>query len=583
MDKRTRIKVAAAAGVVLFGIGTAVMLWPEPPAIISEGGPRPEVGAYLSALWAGQNATEPKGLGQSHEGVYLEARSEGALRTSLWESSGTTAEALRTAIRKAKVAVASGDPVDTLVGCVARDFRDVDLDDAEDWNVHRGIRGLELSADKTTRRITPLEMLAKNDSFEGVIGEFLGDLPKGLTRWSRDDLEGRSFECDQFWIPLAQPEKTRGLMRGNDLVDMKDVTREATDRFFTLMGDWMFANLMTDGRMTYKWWPSRNEESASNNQIRQWMASIALTRVAGVRNDAALTARAADNLRYNLAHFYREENGLGLVDDQGKVKLGAVALAALALHLHPARAEFDKAKQALIATTFAMQEADGAFQTLWIPKDPSRPFQNFYTGEALLLWATLYHENPDPALLERFMKSFRYYRNWHLKNRNPAFVPWHTQADYLVWQKTKDPELAAFIFKMNDWLLGVQDWKEAAYADVKGQFYDADRPEFGPPHASSTGVYLEGLADAHALAVELGDEKRAKNYRRAILRGIRASIQLQFQDEVDMFYVKTAERPRALGGLRTRVYHNEIRVDNVQHTLLGVDKVLRTFKPTDFR
>jgi hypothetical protein len=373
------------------------------------------------------------------------------------------------------------------------------------------------------------------------------------------------------------------LLRGNDLVRLPAVTQAAVQWFFDLMGEWMWQNLMSDGRMLYKWWPSRGEESQSNNQIRQWMASIALSRLAELRNDPALVERVAQNLRYNVSHFYREESGLGLIDDQGKVKLGAIALAALALHRHPARAEFDKQIQALVATTYAMQEADGAFQTLFVPKDPSRPFQNFYTGEALLLWATLYHEKPDPALLERFMKSFRYYRTWHFDNRNPAFVPWHTQADYLVWQKSRDPELAEFIFEMNDWLLGVQDWEDAAYPDVRGQFYDADRPEFGPPHASSTGVYLEGLGDAYALAVELKDEKRIKSYRRAIVRALRSLIQLQFQDEVDLFYIPTAERPRALGGLRTRTYDNEIRVDNVQHTLLGVDKVLRLFRPEDFQ
>ena len=200
----------------------------------------------------------------------------------------------------------------------------------------------------------------------------------------------------------------------------------------------------------------------------------------------------------------------------------------------------------------------------------------------MLLWATLYAADPDPALLDRFMASFRYYRAWHLDevNRNPAFVPWHTQADYLVWQETRDPALRNFIFEMNDWLLAMQQGDEVPYPDLQGRFYNPERPEFGPPHASSTGVYLEGLIDAYRLAVAVGDEARAERYRLAIRRGLRNVMQLQFQDEIDLYY--TEEPARVRGGVRTELYDNVIRVDNVQHNLLAVLKILETFAPEDY-
>ena len=69
-----------------------------------------------------------------------------------------------------------------------------------------------------------------------------------------------------------------------------------------------------------------------------------------------------------------------------------------------------------------------------------------------------YEKKRDADLLARFMQSFRYYSQWHRENRNPAFVPWHTQAYYLMWRKTQDPDLSGFIFEMNDWLLGLQQW-----------------------------------------------------------------------------------------------------------------------------
>ena len=40
-------------------------------------------------------------------------------------------------------------------------------------------------------------------------------------------------------------------------------------------------------------------------------------------------------------------------------------------------------------------------------------------------------------------------------------------------------------------------------------------------------------------------------------------MQLEFADDIDMFYIP--DRTAVRGGLRTAVYNNEIRVDNVQH------------------
>jgi hypothetical protein len=122
--------------------------------------------------------------------------------------------------------------------------------------------------------------------------------------------------------------------------------------------------------------------------------------------------------------------------------------------------------------------------------------------------------------------------------------------------------------------LGVQQQKEnSRYPDLRGRFHDPDRP-FGPPHASSTGVYLEGLTDAHSLAMALGDTRRAEAYRRAIVHGLRNVMQLQFDHDVDLFYVREGDRARVRGGIRTEAYDNRIRCDNVQHTLMVVLEIL---------
>ena len=115
---------------------------------------------------------------------------------------------------------------------------------------------------------------------------------------------------------------------------------------------------------------------------------------------------------------------------------------------------------------------------------------------------------------------------------------------------------------------------------TQGRFYDPTRP-FGPPHASSTGVYLEGLIDAHQMAKAVGDSGRQEKYRRSIIRGLRSVMQLTFLDDVDLYYVH--QKDKVLGGVRETVYDNEIRVDNIQHNLMGILKILRDFESDDYR
>ena len=120
------------------------------------------------------------------------------------------------------------------------------------------------------------------------------------------------------------------------------------------------------------------------------------------------------------------------------------------------------------------------------------------------------------------------------------------------------------------------------HLDELGRFYDPENPRFGPPHASATGVYLEGLIDAFELAREVGDETRQERYRLAIIRGLRSARQVMFKDDVDMFYVGADKRPLLRGSVRNTVYDNVMRIDNVQHNQMGIIKILRAFADEDF-
>jgi hypothetical protein len=436
----------------------------------------------------------------------------------------------------------------------------------------RGVRGLELkhAKSKASRSICPTQAVADNLSFKTMLEDFGREHDLSADALI-EEVEAEQYDAHQ-WLIQLDTKKAKRMFRGNELVRIEGIDTQSVKQLAAGMTTWMKTQVQPDGRMVYMYYPSRGEESNDgNNMIRQFMATLCLQRIANREQTEESRELALRNLHYNFSHFYLTEGDKGLIDERGKRKLGGIALAALSIIESPHRALFTEQEAALRRTVESLQNPDGGFRTFYGTNRNDN--QNFYPGEALLMWAFLLEENPnDTALAKRFMDAFRYYRTWHRDNRNPAFIPWHTQAYYKVWTRTQDPELRDFMFEMNDWLSDFQQWDKAPYRDLRGRYYDPDRRELGPPHASSTGVYLEGLTDARMLARAVGDKEREQRYNQTIKRSLRSLMQLQFVNDVDTFYI--SKKQRVLGGVRTNEYDNAIRVDNVQHSLMGLQKLL---------
>ena len=343
------------------------------------------------------------------------------------------------------------------------------------------------------------------------------------------------------------------------------------------IGRWMLRNLSAAGELPYKYWPSRGVESPADNAIRRFLGSLSLARLGELRGDAEIRDAARRNLRFNLTRYFRNiGGGRGAIVERTGAKLGAAAIAALAILESPAAAEFLPEMTMLAAGVDSLEDSEVGFRTFFFPPERDGDNWNFYSGEALLFWAEAIRRGagfaPSP---ERWTAAFTRCRDRHYRARNPAFVPWHAQACASMFDQTNRRELADFAFELNDWLLPMQQWDQRAGLppDLWGRFYDPRRPEFGPPHAASTGAYLEGLADAMMLARETGDGARADTYECAIARGLRSLRQLQFRDQRDAYYV--SRRDRVMGALRTEAYDNAIRIDSAAHALAAAVKLLR--------
>lgn len=600
--------------------------FPEPTA-----GQVDELGKWVAAAYAGSAGDPPAFLGEGKGSAYVALREHGKLLGEAWGPDGSMADSLAEALAKAKEQ-ASGAQADMVEINLAHSFDSVKEPREEDLyrkasGKRVGIRGIELTFNDHYERVPPTKMLAAGEKFGAVVKRFLQEAGvKNLDQFAKEGGKARVFENHQLLIRLPSGEGVK-LLRGNVYVEPSEVTKPNVQATTDLLIDWMLTHLHEDGRLTYMWLPTESKEKPNdNNMIRQWMGTNALIKVAEQRNDPELWARIAKNIDYNLEHFYVQEGELGQIKYRNQVKLGAQSLAAMAIINHPERARWQKQEHGLRRTIAGMWNEDGSFDC-WYPsrggKDRNDNVQNFYPGETLLFWAQLYRESRDPELLDRFAKSFHYYKDWHLapdpKRRRPSFVPWHSQADFIVWEvlrgdagpgpsteegttppagtitpegwplgtapanpvELRPEQLQEFVFDMNDWLIeNMEVWDNSAFDDEKGRFHSREK-NYGVPHASATGVYIEGLIDAYEMAKRLGDKKRQARYALALSRGIRSVMQLQFVDDVDMYYV--TDRQRTKGGLRTDTIRPEVRVDNVQHVLMGVLKVLERFEPGEYK
>jgi hypothetical protein len=426
------------------------------------------------------------------------------------------------------------------------------------------------------------EMIAANRNYERALEKLLQTLKLPPDSLETAVIEPGLFNSLQLLLRLDGAPRLELLWRGNRVVEAAAVNAAGVGDLADKMILWMHNQVDGGGRIVYKYYPSAGSESSGDNTIRQAMATVCLNRIA-LRSGSSADRDIADrNLGHLLRKYYRRSNTLGFIAEGEKAKLGAAALAGLAIQENPGRANYLEPLDSLARTVDFLWQDSGEFRTFLKPEDRNDN-QNFYPGEALLFWAVRLADAAGGGDPTRFLQSFAFYRDSHRANRNPAFVPWHTQAYYTALPAVgaAAASLKEFIFEMNDWLLDMQQWDGDLHPDLKGRFYNPRHPEYGPPHASSTGVYLEGLIDAFDLARQQGDTDRAARYRLAILRGLRSLIQLQFRDETDMYYV--ARRERVLGGIRTEVYDNTIRVDNVQHGLMAILKILARMSPEELR
>lgn len=421
----------------------------------------------------------------------------------------------------------------------------------------RGLSGVRIDLRGDVVDVHASELLAKTISVRTAIRDVA--TRRGLTlREALPDLEIRELVSMMFLHQGRSRSLTR-LERGALPIRCGPMTTKDVAEMAEGCVAYLAANMGEDGALPYTL-PLRDD--GRDNAIRQLMTTWTLVRYAALTGRGDVKQLARRNLAWNLGRMLIIEDGVGILMLQGSAKLGASAFAALAiLALEGPSGPQSDALAAILAGIDRLWLPDGSFRTFHHPSERNDN-QNFYPGETLLLWATLLALEPEEQRWTRFRQSFLFYRGFFRSAPNPAFVPWHIMAYARMLGMRSDDEMRAFVFEMADWLLGFQRGDETC-PDLVGRFYDPDRRHYGPPHASSTAVYVEGLIAAEGVASRAGEETRAEAYGSAIGAGLVNLMNLQIKPPEALLHAA----PLAAGGIKTNPFDWTIRIDNVQHTL----------------
>ena len=423
--------------------------------------------------------------------------------------------------------------------------------------IELGIHAIEISKGKNRAYFKESVPISKNYSLEKTLERLCLK-----AEFNKECYKNPSIEISKFNTLAFTGDRDGNvidLYRYNTLLNADAIDNNLLRERIGLAASWFKNNTNRNGGLEYEYEPSKDEYSSDNNHVRQ-IATV--WSVAGVRNfldDESLTPIIHSALDMYVENIEcKDEYCFVKIDSSAKLAYNAFMVLAL-LHA-PEYPSADRHMRLLADGILSQQQENGSYNTYFDSNRNSGT--DYYPGEAMYALMQLYEATGDVRYLESVKKAFPYYRKYWRKNISTAFVPWHSQAYLLLYRATKDPEVADFVFEMNDWLIDRYQIKDSSRLDYIGGF-----PRSEPRY--STASYEEGINDAYSLAKMIGDKEHMQKYRDSIRMGMRFILLTQFTPE-NAFYITNQDR--AIGGFRKKLTDNEQRIDYTQHASFAIMK-----------
>lgn len=527
----------------------------------------------------------PKSLQKMKAEVVLRLNHHGYLLGTAGGGPGPIAPTIRDAALKAATGLAANNAVDLdLANELLIEIEVVGTPQPiavqGDWTrprvmhpfVEPGVHGLVLIGPTVRHRFCPTELFTTDLT--------LADALTRLAQSSHTDPAAlANVRLMRFrsvhWYEPGPSDPIVSLHRGLTIVRPEEVTPESLDQSIARLAEYMAYRQLDTGLFAYQYEPGRDRYSDEQNLVRQVGAVVAMSVHAKSHGKSASLAAADLGIRYHLQGLADLPDGddatfIATADDRNK--LGVTALLCLAMAQHPAAQRFQEQRRGLVNGILWLQRPTGLFLTAF-PPALSVNAQEYFPGEALLAMAVDYSHKPTARVLDAFHHAITFYREYFRGTRSPAFVPWQVQAYAIMARHSKREDYADYVFELTDWLAEKQltrsncPWPEmwggiAAYGEGRA--------------GVATASYLEGFAEALALARFVGDAERAKRYETVVRRAARFVMQLQVRP-AETYFMRSPQD--AVGGIRTTPSLNLLRIDHCQHALIGLIKARQVLYP----
>ncbi|MBU0597122.1 AMMECR1 domain-containing protein [Patescibacteria group bacterium] len=428
--------------------------------------------------------------------------------------------------------------------------------------IELGIHALEIKNGEHTAYFKASVPVSHNYNLEKTLEELCKKAK--LSQNCAKDRGTELYKYDSTSFLTNKNDDILDLYRYNNYIELDEIDNEMLLDRINLTKSWFLNNINKKlGILQYRYYPSIDKYSSQNSHARQLATIWAMAELENEVNDSSLDNLISDSLDFYLKHaVFAYDYAYVKIDDDSKLANNAFVI--LSLIKTPKYDDQENWLKLLAKGILYMQNEDGSYKTHFASDDTSG--ENFYPGEAMLSLMRLYEATSEEKYLYSVNNAFTYYKKYWQNNKNTAFIPWHSQAYYLLYNETGDEEILDFIFEMNDWLIDNHQIFDDAYIDKIGGF-----PKVSPS-GCSTAVYLEGLNDAYLLAKSSGDEFHMSKYKESITLGARFLLLTQYTNQ-NSFYLSNPDR--AIGGFKQSLWANAERIDYTQHALRALIKVYK--------
>jgi hypothetical protein len=317
-----------------------------------------------------------------------------------------------------------------------------------------------------------------------------------------------------------------------------------------LYSDYIVRHQKADGFFYESYEPFRNRLHEGLTPPRMAHAAWTLARAFRVLGRPELKDAAEKIVESLLKTMHVSESGAWLEFNQGAPSVSEIAFLVLALCEFPRGDHRRRLVRSLAETLWSRIDRHGRIATHRTSAKVPDVHQDYAPGQALLALAAAAESGLTEIKQSSLQSAFRYYRHRFRHNRDFGQVSWLMQAFSRWWRIQPDPEFAALVLEIGDWILEFQSGKSGGF--MTG--HQSDTPGF------TTALYLEGIGAAASLS---GQSK----YMDAYMRGMQFLHRLTIQPGHAPVLPNSEY---ATGGLRQSLYTSFVRLDFVQHALSAV-------------